>query len=61
MENQNKYMMSSIDEYFDILDKQSQKKSQVIAKSLVKYLRAAKSETANKYEVLKSESQTQKV
>ena len=61
MENQNKYMMSSIDEYFDILDKQSQKKSQVIAKSLVKYLRAAKSETANRYEALKNDSQAQKV
>lgn len=61
MDKQNKYMMSSIDEYFDILDKQSQKKSQVIAKSLVKYLRAAKTESANKYDVLKNESQAQKV
>ena len=40
MENKNKYMMSTIEEYFDILDKQSQKNSQVIAKSLVKYLKA---------------------
>ena len=53
--------MSSIDEYFDILDKQSQKKTQVIAKSLVKYLKATREEAANKYEVLKNESQAQKV
>ena len=54
MEKQNKYMMSSIEEYFDILDKQSQKKSQVIAKSLVKYLKAAKETGNNKYETLKA-------
>jgi len=59
MEKQNKYMMSSIEEYFDILDKQSQKNSQVIAKSLVKYLKATKE--ANKYSALKNANQAQKV
>ena len=61
MEKQNKYMMSSIEEYFDILDKQSQKNSKVIAKSLVKYLKATKEANSNKYETLKNASQAQKV
>ena len=61
MEKQSKYMMSSIEEYFDILDKQSQKNSQVIAKSLVKYLKATKEANANKYETLKNVNQAQKV
>ena len=61
MEKQSKYMMSSIEEYFDILDKQSQKNSQVIAKSLVKYLKATKAANTSKYETLKNENQTQKV
>jgi len=56
MENQNKYMMSTIEEYFDILDKQTEKNSQIIAKSLVKYLKASKEKS--KYDVLK---QAQKV
>lgn len=60
MEKQNRYMMSSIEEYFDILDKQSQKNSQVIAKSLVKYLKATKEAGSNKYETLKA-NQAQKV
>lgn len=51
MENQSKYIMSSIEEYFDILDKQTEKNSQIIAKSLVKYLKASK--TPSKYEALK--------
>ena len=51
MENQNKYMMSTIEEYFDILDKQTEKNSQIIAKSLVKYLKASKGNS--KYDVLK--------
>ena len=53
--------MSSIEEYFDILDKQAQKNSQVIAKSLVKYLKATKESGTNKYESLKNVSQAQKV
>ena len=61
MESQNKYIMSSIEEYFDILDKQAQKNSQVIAKSLVKYLKATKESGTNKYESLKNVSQAQKV
>ena len=51
MENKNKYMMSTIEEYFDILDKQSEKNSQIIAKSLVKYIKASKNNS--KYEELK--------
>lgn len=51
MEKTNKYMMSSIEEYFDILDKQTEKNSQIIAKSLVKYLKASKGNS--KYDVLK--------
>lgn len=51
MENKNKYMMSTIEEYFDILDKQTEKNSQIIAKSLVKYLKASKENS--KYEELK--------
>ena len=47
MEN-NEYFMSSIDEYFDILDKENKKRSEIIAKSLVKYLQ--KSKEANKFE-----------
>ena len=47
MEN-NEYFMLSIDEYFDILDKENKKRSEIIAKSLVKYLQ--KSKEANKFE-----------
>ena len=32
------YLMSSLDEYFDILDKENKKRSEMVAKSLVKYL-----------------------
>lgn len=53
-ENKSKYMMSSIEEYFDILDKQTEKNSQIIAKSLVKYLKASKENS--KYEELKKSS-----
>lgn len=35
----NGYLMSSIDEYFEILDKEAQKRSQMVAKSLTKYLK----------------------
>ena len=48
-------MMSSIEEYFDILDKQTEKNSQIIAKSLVKYLKASKEKS--KYDVLKQAEQ----
>lgn len=44
--------MSSIEEYFDILDKQTEKNSQIIAKSLVKYLKSSKERS--KYDVLKA-------
>ena len=47
MEN-NEYIMSSIDEYFEILDKENKKRSELIAKSLVKYLQ--KSKDTNKFE-----------
>lgn len=36
---ENGYIMSSIDEYFEILDKEAQKRSQMVAKSLTKYLK----------------------
>lgn len=56
MEKQAKYMMSSIEEYFDILDKQTETNSQLIAKSLVKYLKASKDNSQSKYDELKKTS-----
>ena len=50
MEN-TKYIMSSIDEYFEILDSENRKRSEMIAKSLVKYLQ--KNKEANKFASLK--------
>lgn len=50
MEN-TEYIMSSLDEYFDILDKENQKRSELVAKSLVKYLQ--KTKTATKFQKLK--------
>ena len=47
MEN-NEYIMSSIEEYFEILDKENKRRSELVAKSLVKYLQ--KSKEANKFE-----------
>ncbi len=44
------YLMSSLDEYFEILDRENQKRSQIIAKSLVKYLQ--KSKEQNKFSAL---------
>ena len=41
MEN-NEYIMSSLDEYFQILDKENKKRSELVAKSLVKYLQQTK-------------------
>lgn len=49
MEN-TEYIMSSLDEYFDILDKENKKRSELVAKSLVKYLQ--KSKEANKFQTL---------
>ena len=48
---ENDYLISSIDEYFEILDRENQKRSKLVAKSLVKYLQNSK--TAEKYEKLK--------
>ena len=42
------YTMSSLDEYFEILDKENKKRSELIAKSLVKYLQ--KNKQVNKFE-----------
>lgn len=50
MENTD-YIMSSLDEYFEILDRENQKRSEMVAKSLVKYLQ--KSKNANKFETIK--------
>ena len=47
MENTD-YIVSSIDEYFEILDKENRKRSELVAKSLVKYLE--KSKQTNKFE-----------
>lgn len=55
MENKNKYMMSTIEEYFDALGKQTETNSKIIAKSLVKYLKASKENT--KFDVLKEKVQ----
>jgi hypothetical protein len=49
MEN-TEYIMSSLDEYFEILDKENKKRSELVAKSLVKYLQ--KSKETNKYQTL---------
>ena len=39
------YIMSSLDEYFEILDKENKKRSELVAKSLVKYLQKSKETT----------------
>ena len=49
MEN-TEYIMSSLDEYFDILDKENKKRSEMVAKSLVKYLQ--KNKETNKFATL---------
>ncbi len=46
------YLMSSIDEYFAILDRENEKRSKLVAKSLVKYLK--KSKVESKYEALQA-------
>ena len=52
---ENDYLISSIDEYFEILDRENQKRSKLVAKSLVKYLQ--KSKIDSKYEKLKNAKQ----
>ena len=47
----NGYIMSSLDEYFEILDKEAQKRSQLVAKSLTKYLKRIHTNT--KFDELK--------
>ncbi len=49
MEN-TEYIISSIEEYFDILDRENKKRSELVAKSLVKYLQ--KSKAVNKFEAI---------
>ena len=44
MEN-TEYIMSSLDEYFEILDRENKKRSELVAKSLVKYLQKSKEST----------------
>ena len=51
MEN-TEYIMSSLDEYFDILDRENKKRSELVAKSLVKYLQ--KTKETNKFQTLKA-------
>lgn len=43
--NEKDYVMSSIDEYFEILDKEAQKRSKMVAKSLTKYLKNVQANT----------------
>ena len=52
LENGQEYEMSSIDEYFEILDKEAQKRSKMVAKSLTKYLKNVQATT--KYDELKT-------
>lgn len=49
---ENDYLISSIDEYFAILDRENEKRSKLVAKSLVKYLK--KSKVESKYEALQA-------
>ena len=51
MEN-TEYIMSSLDEYFDILDRENKKRSELVAKSLVKYLQ--KTKATNKFQTLQA-------
>ena len=50
--NEKDYVMSSIDEYFEILDREAQKRSKMVAKSLTKYLKNVQATT--KYDELKT-------
>ena len=51
MEN-TEYIVSSLDEYFEILDRENKKRSELVAKSLVKYLQ--KSKETNKFEKIQA-------
>ena len=53
MENGEKgYIMSSLHEYFKLLEKENAKRSEMIAKSLTKYLR--NSQTYGKFDEIQS-------
>ena len=49
---ENDYLMSWIDEYFGILDRENEKRSKLVAKPLVTYLK--KSKVESKYEALQA-------
>lgn len=51
MEN-TEYIMSSLDEYFEILDAENKKRSEMVAKSLIKYLQ--KTKNSNKFAKLQA-------
>ena len=53
MENLDKdYMMSSLDEYFNLLEKENAKRSEMVAKSLTKYLK--NSQTYGKFDEIQA-------
>lgn len=45
------YTVATVDEYFELLDKETQKRSQMVAKSLTQYLKNVKAST--KYDNLR--------
>lgn len=45
--NNQAYQMATLDEYFELVEKENKKRVQMISKSLAKYLQ--KTRTANKY------------
>ncbi len=45
------YTVTTVDEYFEILDREAQKRSKMVAKSLTKYLQKVQANT--KYDELK--------
>lgn len=49
------YMMSSLDEYFNLLEEENEKRAQMVAKSLTKYLK--KSQEYGKYDELQVQAQ----
>ncbi len=46
------YSVTTIDEYFAILDREEAKRSQMVAKSLTKYLKKAQANQNNKKRIL---------
>ena len=50
MENR-EYIKTTLDEYFELLDKENKRRSEMIAKSLVKYLQ--KSKQIDKFESIR--------